>query len=100
MDFLWGGTNLHSAALCRSVRRLHPVAESSVAWRGVCCVVLDVDRVRGTGSNGNIPDAAVPRWTAAVSSVADRGMGGNLWSYVGHAWRRFHADSFAHSFLR
>jgi hypothetical protein len=66
---------------------------------GVCGLVLDVDRARRADSGRNIPYAAVSRWSAAVSSVADRGMGGALGSCVTHTRTGIQARAFVRLLL-
>src|SRR5215210_284950 len=99
LDLLWHGTTLRSTALHHSVRRLRAGGEFSVAWRGVRSLVLDIGRVREPYLGG-LPDAAVPRWAATVSSVADCGVGGALGGRVGRTRGRVHAGRVAHSLLR
>src|SRR5829696_2718703 len=85
LDLLWRGFALPTEALQPGLRRLRPGHGSWVALGRVLSLVLDVDRVCGTDPGGSVLDAAVPRWPPAVSSLANRSVGGHLGSRIGSA---------------
>ena len=69
----------------------------ALPWGGVRGLVHDMDRIRGAGSGGGIPDAAVPRGPATVSSLAACGVDCALSSRVDCPRRRICAGTVAHT---
>src|SRR3712207_6548583 len=98
LDLLWRGTTVRSAPLYRSVRRLRAV-RGRVARCELRSLVLNVRGLRGVAAGGSFRAVAVSRRAATVSSMADSGMGGALWSRVERTCGRVHAGTFAHSLL-